>query len=49
MEVYAIFCTRVDFTKTVSNVIRFRENHKYRKHVHEDDIYGSLSPSTAIL
>ena len=29
------------------NVIRFRGNQKYRKHVHEDDIQDALSPSTA--
>ena len=35
--------------KHVCNVIRFRGNQKYRKHVHGDDIEDALSPSTAIL
>ena len=30
------------------NIIRFRGNQKYRKHVHGDDIQDALSPSTAI-
>ena len=30
------------------NVISFRENQKYRKHVHGDDIQDALSHSTAI-
>ena len=34
--------------KNVCNVIRFRGNKKYRKHVRGDDIQDSLSPSTAI-
>ena len=29
----------------VCNVIRFRGNQKYRKHVHGDDIQDALSPS----
>ena len=48
MKVDAIFCTRKDFIKNVCNVIRFRGNQKYRKHVHGDDIQVALSPSTAI-
>ena len=36
------------FYKNICNVIRFRGNQKYRKHVHEDDIHEALSPSTAI-
>ena len=48
MEVYAIFCTRNEFTKHVCNVIRFRGNQKYQKHVHGDDIQDTLSASTAI-
>ena len=48
MEVYAIFCTRNEFTKHVCNVLRFRGNQKYQRHVHGDDIQDALSPSTAI-
>ena len=31
------------------NIIRFRGNKIYRKHVHGDDVQDALSPSTAIL
>ena len=48
IEAYAIFCPRMDFFKNLCNVIRFRENQKYRKHVHGNDIQDALSPSTAI-
>ena len=34
--------------KNVCYVIRFRENQKYRKHVHGDDIQDALSPPTAM-
>ena len=34
--------------KHVCNVIRFRGNKKYRKHIHVDEIQDALSPSTAI-
>ena len=34
--------------QNVCNVIRFRGNQKFRKHVHGDDIQDALSPSTAI-
>ena len=37
-----------EFYKNIFNVIRFRGNQKYRKHVHGDDIQDALSPSTAI-
>ena len=47
MEVGEIFCTRMEFTK-IYNVIKFRGNKKYRKHVHGDDIKDALSPSTDI-
>ena len=46
--VCGILCTRMDFTKNICNVIRFRGNKKYRKLVHGDDIQDALSPSTAI-
>ena len=48
MEVYAAFCTRIDFANFFCNEIRFRGNQKYRKHVRGDDIQDALSPSTAI-
>ena len=35
--------------KNVCNVIKFRGNKTYRKHVHGDDIEDALRPSTAIL
>ena len=35
--------------KNVCNVIRFRGNQKYRKHVNRDAMQNALSPSTAIL
>ena len=31
------------FNTNVCNVIRFRRNQTYRKHVHEDDITDALS------
>ena len=34
--------------KTICNIIRFRGNQKYRKHVDWDDIQDAISPSTAI-
>ena len=34
--------------KNICNVIRFRGNQKYRKHVHVNDIQDALSPSTAV-
>ena len=34
--------------KQFCNVIRFRVNQKYQKHVHGDDIQDALSPLTAI-
>ena len=34
--------------QNVCNVIRFRGNQTYRKHVHVDDKQDSFSPSTAI-
>ena len=43
MEVYAIFRTRIDFTNFFCNVIRFRGNQKYRKHVRGDDIQMHLA------
>ena len=46
--VYEIFCTRMDFTKTICNVIRFRGNQKHQKHVDRDDIQDALSPANAI-
>ena len=48
IEVNAIFCTRIDFTKNICNVIKFRGRQKQRKHVQGNDIQGALSPSTAI-
>ena len=48
MEVYAIFLANKEFTKHVCNVIRFRGNQKYQRHVHGADIQDALSPSTAI-
>ena len=48
MEVNAIFCTRKRFYNNVLDVIRFRGNQKYQKHVHGDDKQDKLSPSTAI-
>ena len=48
IDVFAIFRTRMVFAKNICNVIRFRGNQKYRKHVHGDDIQDALSPSTAI-
>ena len=43
-----MFCTRMEFTKHVSNVIRSCGNQKYQKHVHGDDIQDLLSPTTAV-
>ena len=37
-----------EWTLFFCNVIRFRGNQKYRKHVYGDDIQDALSPSTAI-
>ena len=48
MEVYAIFCTRMDVIKMFVMSLDFVEIEKYRKHVRGDDIQDSLSPSTAI-
>ena len=48
MEVDAIFCTRMDFTKMFVMSLDFAEIKKYRKHVHWDDKQDALSPSTAI-
>ena len=48
MEVNAIFCTRMDFTKMFVMSLHFAEIKKYRKHVHGDDIQDEISPSTAI-
>ena len=42
------FLYKNGFYKNVYNVIRFRGNQKYRKHVHGDDIQDTLNPSTAI-
>ena len=47
MEVYAIFCTRMDFTKMFVMALDFAKS-KISKHVHVDDIQDALSPSTAI-
>ena len=48
MEVYAIFCTKMDFVKYFIKSLDFTEIEKYRKHVHGDDIQDALSPSTAV-
>ena len=37
-----------NFQKKKCNVIRFRGNQKYRKHVQWDEIQDALTPSTAI-
>ena len=42
------FLYKNGLNKHVCNVIRFRGNKKYPKHVYGDDIQDALSPSTAI-
>ena len=49
--VYGVICNflyKNGLCNFFCNVIRFRGNQKYRKHVHGDDIQDALSPSTAI-
>ena len=48
MEVKRHFLYKNGLNKNVCNVIRFRENKKYRKHVRGDEIQNALSPSIAI-
>ena len=43
MEVYAIFCTRIDFTNFFVMSLDFAEIKKYRKHVRGDDIQMHLA------
>ena len=42
------FLYKNGFYKNVCNVIRFRGDQNYRKHVNGDDIHEALSPLTAI-
>ena len=43
MEVYAIICTKMDFTQMFVMSLYFAEIKKYRKHVHGDDIQDALT------
>ena len=48
MEVNRNFLYKNGLYKNVCDVIIFRENQKYRKHVRGNDIQDALSLSTAI-
>ena len=48
MEVFEIFCTRMDCTFFFVMSLDFAEIKTYRKHVRGDDKQDTLSPSTAI-
>ena len=48
MEVYAIFCTRMDFIKIFVMSLDLAEIKTIKTHVHGDDKYDAFSASTAI-